>query len=66
MKVVMHEGQDWVETYVRYGGDEHNNYFVWTGSRTMGVYRFIKLPKSIKRSIHITDIPTANVDNDPF
>ncbi len=66
MKIVYHEGQGWIENYVKYKHDENYNYFVWIGSRTMGVYRFVRLHKGIKRSVHYTDIKAEDISNDPF
>tara|TARA_R110000751_G_scaffold205748_1_gene309881 strand:+ start:1315 stop:1590 length:276 start_codon:yes stop_codon:yes gene_type:complete len=66
MKVVYHEGQDWSEKYLKYGGNDTQNYYIWIGSGTFGVWRFIKLNKNIKRSIHVTDIPSEDVSNDIF
>jgi len=66
MKVIFSYEQEWDETYIKYGGDDEYNYFVWIGSRTMSVYRFMKLKKTLKRQVHITDIAENQLSNDPF
>ena len=54
------------ETYINYHKDDKFKYYVWVGSNNWisnPIPRFIWLPHNIKKSIHLSDIPSEQMSN---